>query len=187
MKVAEKGIDTSNIQRNKDSRPNHKQFSAFREIEQMKQKGEKLPAYVMNMGSPALLDTSHVGDVSGKRKRDGGEEETGRPEKKSKESQVLTITYNDKQIAINRATGVVIDKSEIHFDPGRVLRFENAGPDADWKQLKVSLLSMRCRIECRQLHPFLARSAEPRFRKVVHELPPRLHLGLVLVGGTHHG
>lgn len=138
MKVAEKGIDTGNIQRNRDSRPNHKQFSAFREIEQMKQKGEKLPAYVMNMGSPALLDTSHVGDVSGKRKRDAGDDETGRPEKKPKESQVLTITYNDKQIAINRATGVVIDKSEIHFDPGRVLRFENAGPDADWKQLKVS-------------------------------------------------
>lgn len=138
MKVVEKGIDTSNIQRNKDSRPNHKQFSAFREIENMKQKGEKLPEYVMNMGSPALLDISHVGDVSGKRKRDGGDDETGRPEKKSKESQVLTITYNNKQIAINRATGVVIDKNEIEFAPGRVLRFENAGPDADWKQLKVS-------------------------------------------------
>lgn len=103
----------------------------------MKQKGEKLPEYVMNMGTAALLDTSHVGQL--KRKRDGEEDEgNDRAEKKpSKEAQVLTITYNNKQIAVNRATGVVIDKTEIEFAPGRVLRFENAGPEADWKTLKV--------------------------------------------------
>lgn len=106
----------------------------------MKQKGEKLPEYVMNMGTAALLDTSHVGQL--KRKRDGEDEGNDRAEKKpSKEAQVLTITYNNKQIAVNRATGVVIDKTEIEFAPGRVLRFENAGPEADWKTLKVCCTS----------------------------------------------
>jgi hypothetical protein len=139
MKVAEKGIDTSNIQRKDNRGTGGKQFSAFREIENMKQKGEKLPEYVMNMGSPALLDTSHVAGGN-KRKRDGEDDGSDRVDKKPKEAQVLTITYNDKQIAINRATGVVIDKSEIAYAPGRVLRFENAGPEADWKQLKVRLV-----------------------------------------------
>lgn len=136
MKVKDKGIDPNTVQRNKDNRGAGKQFSAFREIEILKQKGEKLPEYVMNMGSAALLDTSHLAGT--KRKRDG-EDEGDRVEKKPKENQVLTITYNNKQIAINRATGVVLDKNEIEFAPGRVLRFENAGPEADWKQLKVSL------------------------------------------------
>jgi hypothetical protein len=144
MKVKEKGLDQTTITRGNNLRPavpNAKQFNAFREIEAMKLKGERLPEYVMNMGTPALLANAPTGEGSaaGKRKREDGDDAEGgaRAEKKSKEEQFLWITYNGKKLAVNRATGVVVDKAEIEYQPGKVLRFENAGPDADWKQLKV--------------------------------------------------
>ncbi|KAJ9107134.1 hypothetical protein QFC19_002794 [Naganishia cerealis] len=150
MKVKEKGLDGKSISRGNNTRPavpNAKQFNAFREIEAMKAKGERLPEYVMNMGTPALLANAPTEDSSAsgnKRKRDGADdaEDAARAEKKAKEDQFLYITYNGKRLAVNRATGVVVDKAEIEFQPGRVLRFENAGPDADWKQLKVDLSNL---------------------------------------------
>ncbi|KAJ9111259.1 hypothetical protein QFC22_006559 [Naganishia vaughanmartiniae] len=146
MKVKEKGLDQSSISRGtttiRPAAPNAKQFNAFREIETMKLKGERLPEYVMSMGTPALLANAPTGDgaAAGKRKReDGGADddvEGGRADKRAKEEQFLWIVYNGKRLAVNRATGVVVDKAEIEYQPGKVLRFENAGPDADWKQLK---------------------------------------------------
>ncbi|KAJ9095332.1 hypothetical protein QFC21_005698 [Naganishia friedmannii] len=147
MKVKEKGLDQTSISRGSNTRPalpNAKQFNAFRELEALKARGERLPEYVMRMGAPGLLENAPTGEGSaGKRKReDGDDAEGGRAEKKAKEDQFLWIVYNGKKLAVNRATGVVVDKAEIEYVPGKVLRFENAGADADWKQLKVDLSTL---------------------------------------------
>ncbi len=155
MKVKEKGLDASSIQRGAkpdgsarpsgdkhDTRP--KKFNAFKEVERIKASGGQVPDFIDAPGGA-------------KRKR-GADEESGEAKKVkqvrgrwyageghgyantscfSQETGPLTISYNDKPIQVDRKTGAVIDKSELAFPENAVLKFSNCGSEGDWKKLKV--------------------------------------------------
>ena len=56
--------------------------------------------------------------------------------------QTFTLEYKDVKLQCDRVTGQVINKSEIPFEKDAVIKFSGAGPDADWKDLKVKALSI---------------------------------------------
>lgn len=55
--------------------------------------------------------------------------------------ETLYLTYNDVMVEIDPQTGKVLDTSKLAFPERAVLKFSNAGPAGDWKQLKADLVS----------------------------------------------
>lgn len=121
MKMEEKGIDPSTMQRGSSGAPSaagkkgatHR-FNAFKELEREAQ------------GKPAF--GSHAEEK--KRKRE--EAEAAKP----KRSDPLELEWNGKKIT-TRPDGTV-DPDEVTFADKSVLAFSDAGEGAAWKELKVS-------------------------------------------------
>ena len=48
------------------------------------------------------------------------------------------IEYRGVKLECDPVTGLVTDRDQVPFEKDAVIRFSGAGPNADWKDLKVS-------------------------------------------------
>lgn len=125
MKMKEKGLDAESLQRGdgpkvpKGSAVNHK-FNAFKEM-----------AFIAKNGKPSERASTSTG--KDKRKREEEVEE----DRKRKKIQEIIVEYLGTKHHVT-PEGTLADPSLLVPPTGHVLRFENCGPEGDWRILKVS-------------------------------------------------
>lgn len=166
MKAKEKGIDTRTLRRSAtpstdrstpapgDKKPFAQaagiRFNAFREMDKIR-KGIP-PALALIPDSVAVIGKPLHTFVDKSRKRGREESADERPAKAMKTEvcgllvsasgpaltgQFFVLEYRGAKLDCDRLTGQVVDKSKVPYVKDAVIKFVGAGPNADWKDLKV--------------------------------------------------
>jgi len=125
MKMKEKGLDAESLQRGDGPKlpkaTNHK-FNAFKEM-----------AFIAKNGKPSERGSSSAAGGKEKRKREEEVEE----DRKRKKIQEILVDYLGVKHHVTEE-GTIAEPGMLVPPTGHVLRFEGAGPDGDWRVLKVS-------------------------------------------------
>lgn len=139
MKVTEKGLDPSSVQRGhtggaststtQDSRGQQRtvRFNAFRELEREAR------------GLPTLLDEDPLAAKVPKKSR-AEEAEERKKQAKENRSKPLDFEFNNVKLSTN-PEGTIIE-SMLTFPEKSVLSFKGAGEGGNWRDLKETLLSI---------------------------------------------
>lgn len=145
MKIKEKGLDPSTIQRgntdaasrDKKSSSVNRKFNAFREMEKLKHGGHANLASIPD--GMAVKSADGAAATNPKRKREDGDD--AEDAKKAKPTS-LTITYNGKEMEVNLEDGSILKPEELVFEENSVIKFTNAGTEGDWQQLKADVIAV---------------------------------------------
>ncbi len=116
----------------------------------------------------------------------------------SQQDEPVSISYNGKDVLVDRRTGEVLDKAALTFPENALLKFTNVGENGDWKILKVGQLldlefgASTCFASTRGgVHPLMlqkrfilkltARSQQRQLYQHFHELPFQSTVGILVL------